>query len=181
MVYTTYSWWTWGWFIIVLTTLYVFLIRGQGDDSPNPILIPYSLLYPHIILNPHTAIPIIPKLPYYNIYIYIHTDTYIYIHICIPIIVYIYNVGPCLRNRQVGGHITPQLDGSADGKAGASLWRPAPPGWNQWRCNKQTPELGSSSSPIVSWGWKTDRVRNQLMTGPHPLGSNKNMMYCNHM
>ena len=77
MVYTTYSWWTWGWFIIVLTTLYVILIRGQGDDSPNPILIPYSLLYPHIILNPHTAIPIIPKLPYHNINIY----TYIYIYV----------------------------------------------------------------------------------------------------
>ena len=74
--------------------------KGQGDDSPNPILIPYCLLYPRIILNPHTAIPIIPKLPYYNIYIY----TYIYIHICIPIIVYIYHVGPCLQNRQVGGH-----------------------------------------------------------------------------
>ena len=95
--------------------------KGQGDDSPNPILIPCCLLYPHIILNPHTAIPIIPKLPYYNIYIYTYRYIYIYIHICIPIIVYIYNVGPCLRNRQVGGHITPQLDGSADGKAGASL------------------------------------------------------------
>jgi hypothetical protein len=57
--------------------------KGQGDDSPNPILIPYCLLYPRIILNPHTAIPIIPKLPYYNIYIHTYIYTYMYSHYCI--------------------------------------------------------------------------------------------------
>ena len=109
--------------------------KGQGDDSPNPILIPYCLLYPHIILNPHTAIPIIPKLPDYNIYIYIHIYIYIYVF---PLL-YIFTMwAPVYKIAKLGA-TGPQLDGSAD-LGRASLWRPAPPRWTQWRCNKQTPE-----------------------------------------